>query len=66
MTIDPKVHAIATMFVDQLLAEIGPAEYAFGSTERNRYIFQAAEACQQAIEDELTAIREQLLPGIPR
>ena len=66
MMIDPKVHAIATMFVDQLLAEIGPKEYAFSSTERNAYIQQAAEACQQAIEDELTAIREQLLPGIPR
>jgi hypothetical protein len=59
MTVDPKVFAIATLFMDQLLAEINPPpEYAFSTVERNAYIEQTAKALQQAIEDEMTEIRE--------
>ena len=60
MTVDPKVFAIATMFVDQLLDEIGPAEYAFSSVERNRYIEQVATELQQTLEYELIIIRARI------
>ena len=60
MTIDPKIHAIATMFVDQLLDEIGPNVNAFGSVERNAYIARVGTRMQWALEDECHAIRKDL------
>ena len=49
MTVDPNVHAIATLYVDQLLVE------------RNAYIEQAGMAFQLGIEIALTGLREQIL-----
>ena len=61
MTVDSKIHAIATLFVDQLLAEITPpTPYGFSAFERNAYIEQTEKALQQAIEDECQTIRDQI------
>ena len=56
---DPKIHAIATMFVDQLLAEMDQAAECGGSS-RNAYIARAVTRMQWALEDECHAIRKHL------
>ena len=53
---DPKIHAIATMFIDDLLAHT--AGYAFSSMERDAYIAQVEQAIQRAAEEEMAAIRD--------
>lgn len=57
-TVDPKVYELAASFVYDTLQEINRPLVA---SKRQRLIQRAAEAMQQAIEDECTAIREELL-----
>lgn len=62
MTIDPKVHAIATMVVDQLLDEIDPPSECgcCFSVDRNAYIARIGKRMQGALEDECAAIRKEI------
>ena len=71
MTVDPHVHELASAFVDDLLAEnlgeLLKRQESLGDAEvyallRTGLVERAAAAMQRAIEDELEAIRQELLP----
>jgi len=59
--VDPRAYDLAATFVEDLLQELDPdGEREF---EYDRLVRRAAEAIQQAIEDECTAIRQELEQG---
>lgn len=58
MLVDPKVHALAAAFVEDLLEDWpGPVTV----DQRRAYIQRGAEAMQRAIEDECSVIEAELL-----
>lgn len=62
-TVDPAVFELASQFVGEVLRELEGDEIRRISVDpdrRRRLIQQAADAMQQAVEDEVQAIREQL------
>lgn len=59
--VDPKVLETAYLFVDDLLAEVKAQLPAGRIPVRQALVNRAAAAMQQAIEDEMVAIRRELL-----
>jgi hypothetical protein len=73
LTIDPVVEGIAEIFVDELIRELPELglDLAAGRDPvsrkiwRNQVINRAAHAMQQALEDELDAVRRAVISGAP-
>jgi len=60
--VDPQVYSLAETFVCDAIEEMGLRKR-ISDSARERLIKQAADAMQQAIEDELTEIEQQLRDG---
>ena len=56
--VDPKVHALAVLFVDDVINDL-PDDHT-AAIDRDALITRAAEAMQQAVEDECAAISDEL------
>jgi hypothetical protein len=61
MMVDPRVHAVAEIFVEDLLDEFGRKWAHERNETRDQLIDRAAAAMQQAVEQELEAIRAELV-----
>lgn len=59
-SVDPKVYELAGAFVDDLLMEEPFVSRAVSEGEYDALLDRAATAMQQAVEDELAAIREEV------